>query len=154
VDSGCTWFVPIRECRHEQIGVRVYGATDVDDRREEDLRQAEELKGTAQPGNPGNHDQDSTAMTIAKLNTSPTAEIADGSAPISAEDADSGRQLLQNLLKNSRLYCSSTNYKELLDFVTKLRNFAPFNALLLQGSRISTSWRFSQPPARLKRCSL
>jgi hypothetical protein len=71
-------------------------------------------------------------MTTANLKRPPTVEIADGSTPITSEEADSGRQLLQTLLKNSRLYCSCTNYKELLDFVTKLRNFAPFNAMLLQ----------------------
>jgi hypothetical protein len=48
-----------------------------------------------------------------------------------AEEIDSGRNLLGHLLKSSRLYRSSSNYKELLDFVTKLRNFAPFNAMLL-----------------------
>jgi len=42
------------------------------------------------------------------------------------------RSLLDQLLENSRLYRTSKSYKELLDFVVRLRNFAPFNAMLLQ----------------------
>lgn len=42
------------------------------------------------------------------------------------------RSLLDQLLEESRLYKSSTDYKDLLDFVVRLRNFAPFNAMLLQ----------------------
>jgi hypothetical protein len=42
------------------------------------------------------------------------------------------RALLDTLLADSRLYRKSAAYKELLDFVVRLRNFAPFNAMLLQ----------------------
>jgi hypothetical protein len=47
-------------------------------------------------------------------------------------ETDSARSLLDQLLTDSRLYRRSKNYKDLLDFVVRLRNFAPFNAMLLQ----------------------
>lgn len=43
---------------------------------------------------------------------------------------DIARALLDELLDESRLYYKSADYKALLDFVVKLRNFAPFNAML------------------------
>lgn len=46
-------------------------------------------------------------------------------------DEDAAKSLLANLLNESRLYHQSKDYKELLEFVTRLRNFAPFNAFLL-----------------------
>ena len=42
------------------------------------------------------------------------------------------RSLLDQLLTESRLYTRSRDYQNLLDFVVRLRNFAPFNAMLLQ----------------------
>lgn len=42
------------------------------------------------------------------------------------------RSLLDQLLEDSRLYKSGSDYQQLLDFVVRLRNFAPFNAMLLQ----------------------
>jgi hypothetical protein len=42
------------------------------------------------------------------------------------------RALLDTLLTSSRLYRTTADYKALLDFVVRLRNFAPFNAMLLQ----------------------
>lgn len=48
------------------------------------------------------------------------------------EDSEATRTLLDQLLTDSRLYTKSNNYAELLAFVAKLRNFAPFNAMLLQ----------------------
>ena len=45
---------------------------------------------------------------------------------------DAARSLLDQLLTDSRLYTKSRDYKDLLDFVVRLRNFAPFNAMLLQ----------------------
>lgn len=42
------------------------------------------------------------------------------------------RSLLDQLLIDSRLYTKSEDYKKLLEFVIRLRNFAPFNAMLLQ----------------------
>lgn len=41
------------------------------------------------------------------------------------------RSILDRLLDESRLYKTSKDYFELLDFVKRLRNFAPFNAMLL-----------------------
>ena len=48
------------------------------------------------------------------------------------EESDVARSLLDQLLADSRLYRDSDSYMELLSFVTKLRNVAPFNAMLLQ----------------------
>lgn len=42
------------------------------------------------------------------------------------------RALLDTLITNARLYETTADYKALLDFVVRLRNFAPFNAMLLQ----------------------
>jgi hypothetical protein len=62
---------------------------------------------------------------------------------------ESTRKLLEQLLLESRLYHRSRDYKELLDFVVKMRNFAPFNAMLLQlqkpGLRFASSkhdWKY------------
>lgn len=72
-------------------------------------------------------------------------------------EIENARSLLDQLLEDSRLYYSSTDYKQLLDFVVKLRNFAPFNAMLLhiQKPGISyaasaTDWRerFNRYPKR------
>ncbi len=48
------------------------------------------------------------------------------------EEEDGARSLLDQLLTDSRLYTTGKDYKELLDFVARLPNFAPFNAMLLQ----------------------
>lgn len=47
-------------------------------------------------------------------------------------EAEKVRSLLDDLLEKSRLYKDSNDYKKLLDFVVRLRNFAPFNGMLLQ----------------------
>lgn len=47
-------------------------------------------------------------------------------------ETEEARSLLDQLLADSRLYTRSAEYKALLEFVVRLRNFAPFNALLLQ----------------------
>jgi len=47
-------------------------------------------------------------------------------------EVDKTKTLLDQLLTDSKLYKNSQDYKELLDFVVRLRNFAPFNAMLLQ----------------------
>jgi hypothetical protein len=47
-------------------------------------------------------------------------------------DTEVTRSLLDQLLEDSRLYKSGHDYKALLSFVVRLRNFAPFNAMLLQ----------------------
>lgn len=53
-------------------------------------------------------------------------------AELTLEDTDYERNLLDQLLVDSRLYKSSKEFKELLDFTIRLRNMAPFNAMLLQ----------------------
>jgi hypothetical protein len=49
-----------------------------------------------------------------------------------AGDPQVARSLLDRLLTDSRLYKSTEAYRTLLDFVVRLRNVAPFNAMLLQ----------------------
>jgi hypothetical protein len=46
-------------------------------------------------------------------------------------EEDAVRSLLDQLLEDSRLYKTSKDYWELLKFTKRLRNFAPFNAMLL-----------------------
>lgn len=45
------------------------------------------------------------------------------------------RSLLDRMLADSTLYRNGREFRALLDFVVKLRNFAPFNAMLLQIQR-------------------
>jgi len=47
-------------------------------------------------------------------------------------ESEAARSVLDQLLADSRLYHTSEGYRELLDFTIKLRNFAPFNGMLLQ----------------------
>ena len=47
-------------------------------------------------------------------------------------DKEFSRALLDQLLADSRLYKTGQSYKDLLEFATRLRNVAPFNAMLLQ----------------------
>jgi len=47
-------------------------------------------------------------------------------------DLEADRAILGQLLERARLYRSSEDYQELLDFTCRLRNFAPYNAMLLQ----------------------
>jgi hypothetical protein len=42
------------------------------------------------------------------------------------------RSILDQLISDAKLYTTTAAYRELLDFVCRLRNFAPFNAMLLQ----------------------
>ena len=56
---------------------------------------------------------------------------------------DATRSLLDQLLEDSRLYRTSRDYKDLLDFVVRLRNFAPFNAMLLQVQKPGLSYAAS-----------
>jgi hypothetical protein len=46
-------------------------------------------------------------------------------------EEEAARSLLDQLLEDSRLYKTSKDYLELLEFTKRLRNFAPFNAMLL-----------------------
>ncbi|MCP5408351.1 MAG: ImmA/IrrE family metallo-endopeptidase [Chromatiaceae bacterium] len=53
------------------------------------------------------------------------------------------RSMLDQLLEDSRLYTTSQGYRELLDFVVRLRHFAPFNAMLLQVQKPGISYAAS-----------
>jgi len=66
-------------------------------------------------------------------------------APAMAEEFDpleteATRSLLDQLVADSRLYTNGKDYKDLLDFVVRLRNFAPFNAMLLQVQKPGLSY--------------
>lgn len=58
-------------------------------------------------------------------------------------EAQTARSLLDQLLSDSRLYRQSKDYKALLAFVVRLRNFAPFNAMLLQVQKPGLSYAAS-----------
>ena len=58
-------------------------------------------------------------------------------------DSEATRTLLDQLLTDSRLYTKSKDYADLLAFVVKLRNFAPFNAMLLQVQKPGLSFAAS-----------
>jgi hypothetical protein len=58
-------------------------------------------------------------------------------------ETEAVRSLLDQLLADSRLYTQSADYKALLDFVVRLRNFAPFNAMLLQIQKPGLSYAAS-----------
>jgi Protein of unknown function (DUF3293) len=53
------------------------------------------------------------------------------------------RSLLDQLLSDSRLYTSGKDYQELIEFVVRLRNFAPFNAMLLHVQKPGLSYAAS-----------
>ena len=53
------------------------------------------------------------------------------------------RSLLDQLLADSRLFKKSDDYKQLLDFVICMPNFAPFNAMLLQVQKPGLSYAAS-----------
>jgi hypothetical protein len=53
---------------------------------------------------------------------------------------DIERGLLDHLLSEAKLYHDSASYKELLAFVVKLRNVAPFNAMILQLQKPGVSY--------------
>ena len=62
-----------------------------------------------------------------------TASIAkEAQTELALDDQEYERNLLDQLLIDSQLYPTSKEYKELLDFTVRLRNMAPFNAMLLQ----------------------
>ena len=71
-----------------------------------------------------------------------------GEAAQEGSDTGTTQVLLDQLLAESRLYRNGKDFQELLDFVVRLRNLAPFNAMLLQvqkpGLRFAASahdWR-------------
>jgi hypothetical protein len=47
-------------------------------------------------------------------------------------------------MTDSRLYTQSKDYNDLLDFVVRLRNFAPFNAMLLHVEKPGLSYAASE----------
>jgi hypothetical protein len=51
---------------------------------------------------------------------------------------------LLDLITDSRLYTQSKDYNDLLDFVVRLRNFAPFNAMLLHVEKPGLSYAASE----------
>jgi len=58
-------------------------------------------------------------------------------------EPDTARSLLDQLLADSRIYTTTQDYQDLLDFVVRLRNFAPFNAMLLQMQKPGLSYAAS-----------
>jgi hypothetical protein len=72
----------------------------------------------------------------------------------SPSETERARSLLDQLLTDSRLYTQSKDYKELLDFVVRLRNFAPFNAMLLHIQKPGLSYAASASDwrERFERC--
>ena len=65
-------------------------------------------------------------------------------------EVEATRTLLDALLTDSRLYHKSADYKALLDFVVRLRNFAPFNAMLLQVQKPGLTYAASAADWRLR----
>lgn len=63
-------------------------------------------------------------------------------------ETEAARSLLDQLLEDSRLYTQSKDYKDLLEFVVRLRNFAPFNAMLLQVQKPGLRYAASAPDWR------
>ena len=59
-------------------------------------------------------------------------DVQDLDGPPDLFDEAATRSLLDQLLVDSRLYRRSKDYQDLLNFVVRLRDFAPFNAMLLQ----------------------
>ncbi len=66
-----------------------------------------------------------------------------GGEQLELSETEAARSLLDRLLADSRLHTTSEGFKKLLDFVIKLRNFAPFNAMLLQVQKPGLSFAAS-----------
>jgi hypothetical protein len=66
----------------------------------------------------------------------------DSNQPDLSENA-AARTLLDQLITDSKHYHRSKDYKALLDFVVNLRNFAPFNAMLLHIQKPGLSYAAS-----------
>ena len=60
------------------------------------------------------------------------------------------RSAIAQLITDSKLYTKSQDYKDLLDFVGRLRNFAPFNAMLLQIQKPGLSYAASARDWRVR----
>ena len=82
-----------------------------------------------------------------KTNTSLRIDLEADNAAAETEAVPS---LLDDLFAKSRLYKTSKDYRELLDFVVRLRNFAPFNAMLLQVQKPGLSYAASERDWRVR----
>ena len=82
-----------------------------------------------------------------KTNTSLRIDLEADNAAAETEAVPS---LLDDLFAKSRLYRKSKDYRELLDFVVRLRNFAPFNAMLLQVQKPGLSYAASERDWRVR----
>jgi hypothetical protein len=65
-------------------------------------------------------------------------------------DAEVERSLPADLLASSRLYHTGKDYLDLLDFASRLRSFAPFNAMVLQVQKpglayAASAWDWEDP---------
>ncbi len=69
---------------------------------------------------------------------------------MAAAEAEAVPSLLDDLFAQSRPYTKSKDYGELLDFVVRLRNFAPFNAMLLQIQKPGLSYAASERDWRVR----
>lgn len=65
-------------------------------------------------------------------------------------EVDEVRSILDQLLDDSRLYRKSQRYIDLLDFASRLRNFAPFNAMLLNIQKPGLTYAASAYDWRVK----
>jgi hypothetical protein len=65
-------------------------------------------------------------------------------------EVEATRTLLDALLTDCRLYHKTADYKALLDFVVRLRNFAPFNAMLLQVQKPGLTYAASAADWRIR----
>lgn len=63
---------------------------------------------------------------------------------------DGERSLLDRMLSDSRLYRSSQEFRDLLDFTIRLRTMAPFNAMLLQIQKPDLKYAASEYDWRVK----
>ena len=79
-----------------------------------------------------------------------SAAPSDPDAQGSLFEVEATRTLLDALLTDSRLYHKTADYKALLDFVVRLRNFAPFNAMLLQVQKPGLTYAASADDWRLR----
>jgi hypothetical protein len=70
--------------------------------------------------------------------------LENSTSATTSPETDSARSLLDQLLADSRLYKRSKDYKDLLDFVARLRTFAPFNAMLLHVQKPGLSYAASK----------
>jgi hypothetical protein len=75
------------------------------------------------------------------------------SAPMDGEAHARDRAVIDQLIADTRLYDSARTIKELLDFTTRLRHIAPFNAMLLhiQKPGLTFAARASDWRARFRR---